>query len=374
MKLTILKEKFEEALEVCGKIIQKTTTLPILQNLLFKTEKNFLKISSTNLESGVCSWVLAKVEKEGEFCGPTKPLIQSISFFPKDSAIILEKENNILNLKSKEINLQIVGVESEEFPIIPQPKEEKIIYLPPQPLLESLASIIKIPTISSARPEISGILFSFSGSNLKLVATDSFRLAEKKINLKTSFPEKNSFILPQNSAREIIQIFSKEKEEIKLYLSPNQIWLETYLQEVSHPKIQYTCRLIEGDYPEYEEIIPKNFECQVMIQKEEFLKNLKVAAIFAPKSNEVKLILDPEKNEILIQSEAQGLGKYQGKVKTKIKGKKLEISFNWKFLYDGISEISSSQFSMNFTNQEGPVLIRGEGEDYIYLVMPIKTS
>lgn len=374
MKLTILKEKFEEALEICGKIVQKTTTLPILQNLLLKTEKNFLKTSSTNLESGVSVWVLAKIEKEGEFCGPTKTLTQTINFLPKNTTITLEKENSTLNLTSAETHLQIFGVESEEFPIIPQPKEEKVVYLSPPVLIESLSSIVKIPLISSARPEISGILFSFSGSELKMVATDSFRLAEKKIDLKTSLLEKFSFILPQNSAKEIIQIFNKEEEEIKLYVSQNQVWFESYLQELTHPKIQYTSRLIEGEYPEYEEIIPKNFECEVLLQKEEFLKNLKVASIFAPKSNEIKLSILPEKNEIFIKSETQGLGKYQSKIKAKSKGKKLEISFNWKFLYEGIAEISSPQFTIFFSDQEGPALIKGESEDYFYLVMPIKSS
>jgi DNA polymerase-3 subunit beta len=373
MKLTILKEKLNEGLKLNEKIAKKTLALPILENCLLEAEKNFLRISSTNLETGINYWSLAKVEKEGKICVPAKILTQIVNLLPLEK-INLYEENFVLNIEDENYKTQINGISPEEFPLIPQPQSIKPFILNTPLFCEALNSVAKIPMPSSARPEISGILISLKENIVEMVATDSFRLASKKVALSENFSEKISFILPQVSAREFLNIFSQEKDELKVYFSPSQVWFEVQMTETDHPKIQYTSRLIEGEYPNYEEIIPKKFSTQIEVSKEEFLRHVKTASLLSGKNNEIKFKIDPKKEVIQVSSQTPNLGKYESSVKGKVKGDEIEIVFNWKFLIDGISEIETERFIFSFTSVEGPAMIQPLGkEDYFYILMPIKT-
>ena len=374
MKTTILKDKIKEGINIVEKISQKTLTLPILQNVLLKAEKNFLKLSTTNLESGVNWWSLSKVEKEGQVCISTRFLSNLLNLLP-NKPINLEEKNSILNLECESYETKIKGVNSEDFPIIPAVKEGEIVTINSLDFCQSLNQIINIPSSSIARPEISGIFFSFQKDLVKMVATDSFRLAEKKLSFKTGLPKEYSFILPHSAAKEIISIFGERKGELKIYFSPNQIMFESQMEEIDHPQIQFTSRLIEGEYPNYEEIIPKKYETHLHLQKEEFLKQIKTASLFSGKINEVKLKISPKKGEIGITSQNPDLGEYRSSLKGKIKGKEVSISFNHRFLIDGISEIKSKELLFELTDGEGPTALKPVNtEDYLYIIMPIKTS
>jgi DNA polymerase-3 subunit beta len=374
MKTTILKDKIKEGINIVEKISQKTLTLPILQNVLLKIEKNFLKLSTTNLESGVNWWNLSKVEKEGQVCISTRFLSNLLNLLP-NKPICLEEKNLVLSLECENYKTKIKGVNPEDFPIIPVVKEGEIVTINNLDFCQSLNQIINIPSSSIARPEISGVFFSFQSDLIKMVATDSFRLAEKKISFKTDLPKEYSLILPQNAAKEIISIFGEKKGELKIYFSPNQIMFETLMEETSHPKIQFTSRLIEGEYPNYEEIIPKKYETHLYLQKEEFLKQVKAASLFSGKINEVKLKINPKKGEVEISSQNPDLGEYKSSLKGKIKGKEISISFNHRFLIDGISEIKSKELIFELTDGEGPTALKPvDAEDYLYIIMPIKTG
>lgn len=374
MKLTILKEVVKEGISIGEKITQKSFALPILQTILFQAEKNFLKLSSTNLESGITWWGLAKIEKEGKICLPTKILSQLINFFPQNT-LSFSLKNFTFFLEGENFKSQIFGLNPEEFPIIPQIQAETSILIDSSIFCQALSQVFKIPSPSTARPEISGVLLHFQENLVKIAATDSFRLAEKKIFLPNYLPKKFSLILPQTSVRELISIFGEERGELKIYLSPRQIWFESQMLEISHPKIQYTTRLIEGEYPNYEEIIPKKFETTVYLAKERFLNQIKTASLFSGKNNEVRLKIDPKKEQITVFSQSSNVGSYEGFLPGKVKGKELEITFNYRFLIDGILEIKSQEMILNLTNEEGPAVLKPvDLEDYFYILMPIKTS
>ena len=374
MNITILKEKLKEGVDVVGKITQKTLTLPALQNTFLKIEKNFLKLSTTNLESGISWWGLAKVEKEGEICVPTKFFSNLLSFLP-NKPVNLQTKDSVLSLECGNYQTKIKGLSSEDFPIIPQPKEGDVVSLNNHSFCQALSQISSIPSTSITRPEISGIFFSFQGDLIKMVATDSFRLAEKKLFLKTNLSKEHTLILPQNAAKEIISIFGEKQGDLKIYLSPNQILLEYPMGETKHPQIQLTSRLVEGGYPNYEEIIPKKYDTQVLVEKKEFLNQIKTASLFSGKISEVKVKINPKDGKIEISSQNPDLGEYQSFFKGKIKGKEVSISFNHRFLIDGISEIKTNELSFELTNEEGPAALKPlDTKDYLYIIMPIKAS
>jgi len=374
MKITILKEKLKEGVSVIEKISQKTLTLPILQNIHLETEKNFLKLSSTNLESGINWWSLVKTEKEGKICIPTRFFSNFINLLP-NKPISLEGKDLFLNIECENLKTKIKGFDPEEFPIIPKIRETGVVSVDCVSFCQALNQLVSIPSSSMVRPEISGIFFVFQSDLIKMVATDSFRLAEKKLFLKTKLPKEYSLILPQSAAREIVGIFGEKEGDLKIYLSPNQVLFESSMTETSHPQIQFISRLIEGEYPNYQEIIPKKYETHLTLGKEEFLNQVKIASLFSGKINEVKLRIESKNEKLEIFSQSPDLGEHKSFIKGKIKGEEVSISFNHRFLIDGISGIKSKEIVFELTNGEGPAVLKPAGvEDYLYIIMPIKAS
>ncbi len=374
MKLIILQEKLKNGIKTVERISQKSLTLPILQNTLLKTLPNFLSLEATNLEIGIKNWILAKTEKEGQIAIPTRVFASLIAALP-NKPVRLEVEGTTLSLQCGEIQTKIKGFAAAEFPIIPQPKEGEKLEVKSLDFCQALSQIVDIPSPSAARPEVSGIYFSFQKELIKMVATDSFRLGEKKLFLPSSLSQEYSLILPQQTAKELINIFGEQEADLQIYFSPNQILFETMMPETSHPQVQLVSRLIEGEYPNYQEIIPKKAETQIVCGRDEFISQIKTASIFSGKINEVKLKIDPKEKQILISSQNPDLGEYKGSLAGKIKGKEIEVSFNHRFLGDGLLGIKTSEVIFELTSEEEPAVLKPLGDEgYLYVVMPIKTS
>jgi len=382
MKITILKDKLKEGINIIEKISAKSISLPILNNVLISTEKNFLNLTATDLEIGIKWWSLVKTEKEGKVAIPSRILSGFINFLP-NKPVNLESEDFDLKIKCENYQTKIKGVNPEDFPIVPQIPEEEKIEVQIKSFCKSLSSVVDIASISSTKPEISGVYFLFQKKLITVAATDSFRLGEKKIYLDSplnNISKDYALILPQKAAKEIIDIFGEKEGLLTIYFSPNQILFETSLSEVSHPQIQLTSRLIEGDYPNYQEIIPKRYDTRVIFSLEEFINQIKLASLFSGKINEIKLKIDSLRNQISFFSQNPDVGEYQSFLIGKVEGKPGEISFNYRFLLDGLLNLSSLQQKkpeavLELTGSEKPGILRLKDEEsYLYLVMPIKSS
>ncbi len=376
MRLIILQEKLKNGLNIIERISLKSLTLPILNNVLFSAEKNFLKLSATDLEIGINWWVLTKIEKPGEITIPSRLLSGFINLLP-NKKINLEVEKNNLLLNCENYKTQINGFSAEEFPIIPKVNQNEFISLNNSVFCRGVGQVVDIALPSGTRPEISGIYFLFQKNAITVAATDSFRLGEKKIFLKnnSSLKEDYSLILPQKTAKELINIFNDKPGELKIYFSANQVMFERLMEEVVHPQIQVVSRLIEGEYPNYQEIIPKKYTTQLILNKEEFLNQIKSASLFSGKINEVNIKILPQEKKIEIFSQSPETGKYQSFISGKIKGQPLKMSFNHRFLLDGLANIKSAEVVFELNGEAGPGLLRPlADESYLYLVMPIKTN
>ncbi len=381
MKFTILKDRLKKGLNIIEKISIKSVSLPILNNILLSTEKNFLNLSATDLEVGIRWWSLVKVKKEGKIAIPSKILSGFISFLPS-KPIDLEMKDYNLKVECENYKTNIRGISPEDFPIIPKVSEEEKISIQADVFCKALNSVVDIASLSSVKPEISGVYFLFQKNQITITATDSFRLGEKKISLKNSnnINKDYALILPQKTAKEIINIFNEKEELLTIYFSPNQIMFETPLLEVSHPEIQLTSRLIEGEYPNYQEIIPKKYDTRIVFSLEEFINQIKTASLFSGKINEINLKIDPAKNRIDFFSQNPEVGEYQSFLIGKIEGKPCEISFNYRFLLDGLLNLTflqqkKSEAVLELSGSEKPGILRLKDEaNYIYLIMPIKSN
>ena len=374
MKIEILKNNLKNGLEVVEKIAKKNLTLPALSNVLLSCESNFLRLDTTNLETSISWWVLAKIEEQGKIAIPAT-FFSSLVNLLKEEKIQLRSQDKNLILETKNQTTQIQGIDPEEFPIIPKIEKEEIVKISNKKLLEILSQIIEIPSISQIRPEISGIYFSFKKDLLKVVGTDSFRLAEKTIILKGEIKKEVSFILPQDAVRELINILSQEDGHTIIYFSPNQILFENIDEETSHSRVQVLSRLIEGEYPKYQEIIAKKYKTQIIIKKDDFRNQLKQAGLFGGKISEVKLVIKPKSDQLKIYSESPEVGKNESYLPIKIKGEPIEVSFNYRFLISGLQNIKSSEVIFELNGEDGPGVLKPVGdESYIYVSMPIKLS
>lgn len=378
----ILKENLNNGLNIISRVAGKNLTLPILNNILISAEKSFLNLSATDLELGIKYWVLTKIEKEGKITIPAKILSNYINFLP-DKKITLGLKDQTLSIDCENYKTKIKGLSAEEFPIIPKIENKDFIELNTTLLCESLAQVVNFSTLNQTRPELSGIYFNFQKDKVQLTATDSFRLAEKTLFFEKKINKEYSFILPQKTARELINILSEKKLKLKLYFSPNQVLFEYPMPEISHPEIQIISRLIEGEYPDYQEIIPKKYETQIILPKNDLLSQIKAASIFCGKSNEVKIKVNSQKKGIEILSQNPELGETSTFLPGKInysatiskESKEMEIAFNYRFLADGLSNIKSQKVLFELNGEEGPAVLRPEGDtSYIYVVMPIKPT
>ena len=376
MKLLIPQEKIKKGLAVVERVASKSLTLPILNNVLISTEKNLLNIAATDLEVGIKWWGLAKAEKQGKITVPSHILSSFIGLLP-NKKISLEEKGNVLSVGCDERKTQIKGLPADDFPIIPTVEEGESVSLDVPSFCNSLSQVADIVSYSTSRPEISGVFLNFQKDLLTIAATDSFRLAEKKLPLKKkeSLKKEYSLIIPQKTAKEIINVFGETDKTIKVYFSPNQIMFESQMEDTKHPRVQLVSRLVEGEYPSYQEIIPESYKTQAVLDKTELLNQIKGASLFSGKTNEISLKTDPKKEKIKIVSQSSEIGEYSSEIKGEIKGKAVDAAFNHKFLTDGLANIKSSEVIFEFNEESGPGVVKPVGDNtYLYVVMPIKAS
>ena len=311
-----------------------------------------------------------KIEKEGNITIPAKILVNLINNLP-NKKIEISVKNNIINLKCENYKSIIKGLDANDFPIIPKIKNEPIIEINSNIFKDSLEQIINFTSLSDIRPEITGILLNYSSNKeIKLTTTDSFRLGEKIINLKENKIKKQQqgqAIIPYKTAQELIRIISNQEEGvIKISVENNQILFD-------FSGIQIISKLIEGNYPNYQQLISQQPETNILLNKEEFLKAIKLSSFFSSKINDVRLRINPKKSSVEVFSQDIELGENLSEINAEIKGKEIEVIFNHKYLLDGLGSINSKKVLLGLNNETSPGILNPEGdESFNYVIMPIK--
>ena len=370
MKIICLQENLKKGLNNVQNIIGKNLTLPILNNILLTTEKKQLKLSATDLEIAITDYTVCKIEKEGSITVPARVLVSFVNNLP-NKKIEINIKNNTINLKCENYKSSIKGLDATDFPIIPKIKSEPILEINSFVFKNALEQIINFVSLSDIRPEITGILFDFSlAKEIKLVTTDSFRLGEKIINQKinkTKKEEKGSVIIPYKTAQELIRIISNQDEAmVEVSIENNQI-----LFNIS--KAQIISKLIEGSYPNYQQLISQQPETSILTNKEEFIKAIKLSSFFSSKINDVRLKINSKKSLVEVFSQDIELGENLSEVSADIKGKDMEIIFNHKYLLDGLNSVDAKNVVLGLSTETSPGVIKPEGDSsFSYVIMPIK--
>lgn len=386
MKLICTYENLKKAILNTERIVSKQTTLPILNNILFEVEKGVLKISSTNLEIGVVIRMGAKIEGSGKIAVPVKLLSNFVSNLSQGENIDLDIQENTLKIKSGQSKAVIKGFSAEDFPIIPQKSSEYLFNLSYNELKNAINRVIICVALNETRQELSGINLVLSEKKLFWAATDSFRLAEsaveiteEKINKKEFgdfLAKTNNIIIPANTLMELARIVSNDPNQdgkVGVAIEDGQIFFEAN-------GVSLVSRLINGKYPEYKHILPKDFATQVILDRKLLQSAVKMASVFSgAKTSEISLKIDVSELKVFVEGKSVETGENVSEIKTEVSGPSQEIVFNSRYFLDGINTITTSQIALLANSGSAPVALKNVDEesekvleDYIYIVMPIK--
>lgn len=364
MKFSCVKEHIERAVSIAERFTAKNITLPILGNILLETTDNSLTVTGTNLEHAVQISVPGKGQI-GRLAVPGKILSALLQSLRDEKITIEERQGNLL-VKTDTRDTRINGMPSDDFPLLPKIKKTATIPVDAFLLRQGLEHILPAVSTSEFKPELAGVYFHASGKSLRLTATDTFRLAEKKMELSEKIDgDKLSFILPNRVAQELTRVLSEGDEEVRLHYGDNQILIE-------YAGIKIISRLVEGNFPEYTAIIPQHFDTTSHIQKNELIAAVRSSSIFSSKIQEVTLQFG--KKQLEINSANQDIGENKTILPAPSTGKELKVSFNYRYLLDGVNAVDEDELFFG-VNENAAALIKNKADaSFAYVLMPIRLT
>jgi DNA polymerase-3 subunit beta len=366
MKLQVLQEELVKNINIAQRFTSGRAQLPVLGNVMLEASGNKLYISATNLENSIYTSIGAKVEKDGEITVPVKILYDLISNLDSGN-VELSSEKEVLEVLSGNFSSKITGVNTSDFPSIPKRIDKESLNLPFNLFKDSLNKILFSVSNDETRPILTGVLMLFKKNAVVFVSTDGFRLSKKMLGGKGVASE-SKLIVPKGILTEIARL-ETENEDILISTKDGQVVFKVGSMILSS-------RVIEGDFPDYEKIIPKSSDIKINIDKQDFLRGIKLASVFARDSaNIVKLVI--ENDGVVLNAESQAHGNQKNKVDAKVESSVksaplLEIAYNFRFIEEFL-QIVTSDVEITFTNSNSPGVFNDLSDsDLLHLIMPVR--
>jgi DNA polymerase-3 subunit beta len=326
-------------------------------------ESNTLILRATNLDLGVEVRVPGKVEEQGAVVVPGGVFSGVLSAIhdPKVS----------LNLKGENLSVVALGMRSvikcmphEDFPTLPVVVDGDSFELSAEKFVDGVKSVWYSASLSDMKPEIASVYIYPDGEDLVFTATDSFRLAEKKVALKKRLSFSH-LLIPHKNISEILRVLEGTSEEINVHFTKNQI-------SFSFPGVYITSRIIDGNFPDYRQIIPKSYTAEAVLLKQDLLNALKVTNLFTDKFNRVDLIVDGNKKKFLVESKNAAVGENSAEIDARITGKEIHCGFNQKYILDCFQSLKHESVVLKFSGEGRPLVIQSMNDlSFMYLVMPL---
>lgn len=363
MKIECNIDKIKKALIQTERLTGKNLTLPVLGSVLFVAEGKTLKLRATNLNLGIETEIPAKIEREGILAVRGDILSSIFSILQGDFNVLFELINGNLSVKTKTSSIVLKSIPHEDFPTIPVVSGESF-KIECNKFIEGVKSVYYSSSLSEIKPEIGSVYIYPEDDTLVFVSTDSFRLAEKRVKIK----QKLSFgglLIPFKNITEIIKIFDGLDGEMIVSLQKNQI-------SFSFSNIYLTSRVVDGNFPDYKQIIPKNPTTQAIVLKQDFISSLKISNIFSDKFNQIVLNINPKEKIFEVESKNIDIGENITKLDGALNGEDVSVNFNYKYILDCFQSIGGDSLSLDLSGNNKPMIIRSVGDSsFMYLVMPM---
>lgn len=367
MKFSCTREKLAAAIYSAERFTGKNITLPILGNILIEFLSDAIRLTATNLEHAIQVVVKGVGNEGGSVVIPSKilgSLLQSL----KDDQVEIEANDGVVFLKTTTLETKIHGVSAQDFPLIPKVKKNYEFHVSAKDLVGGIRNVLPAVSQSEFKPELAGVLWRVAPASLRFAATDTFRLAEKTVLLPPQvIPSSFSFILPAKSASEISRVFDTDSgSDVRVVVDDNQVMFES-------GGISIISRLIEGKFPEYDAVIPKNHETTCRISRQEIQDAVRGSGIFVSKLQDVSIRLQGKTIEVT--SVNNEVGEYKTKTSAEIQGKNIQINFNYRYILDGLNMLYEDEIFLGCNTEQSPVLFRNINDGtMIYIVMPIRAT
>jgi DNA polymerase-3 subunit beta len=363
MKLECSLEKIKNAVSFTERITGKNLTLPVLNSILLIALKKSIKLRSTNLSVGVEIEIPAKVEKEGTVALSGVVLSGVFSNLTQNESVYLNEDNGNIIVQTKKNKIKLKCQPSEDFPTIPTVSGDSF-NINAKNFVEGIKSVYYSSAVSDIKPEISSVYIYSNEDHLVFVSTDSFRLAEKKIKTK-GLGEVGGILIPFKNISEIIRIFGEVAGDVQICFNKNQISL-------SADGVYFTSRVIDGVFPDYRQIMPKENKTEAIILKQDLLNALKLSNIFSDKFNQLNLIIKPKQKLFEISSANSNIGENKTVLDAALSGEDVELSFNYKYFLDCLGSINSDSVALKLNQANRPMVISGvSDQSFTYLIMPM---
>lgn len=373
MKFICTKENLLNGLTVTNGVTSKVTNLPILSNILIRVTESKVELIATNLEIAIRVHLRAKVDQEGEFTAPAKTLADFINLLPNEQ-ITIAREDNELVVTCGNSHTRIKGETADDFPVIPEFEQTHAYTLDVDELHAGLTKTLIASARNEIRPELAGVYCGFFTERYKglvLAATDSYRLAEKKVKVSQG-EDPLTCIMPGNTVGELIRLLSVGKKtsgesNVRMWVSSNQV-------SVRYGSFEMTSRLVEGNYPDYAQIIPTVFRSNVQVPLDEFIKTVKAASLFSVAGvNAVNVVADAQKKMLIVSSTSAQTGQHSSEIDVDIDGDSNDTLLNFRYVLDGLQHMQGEKVTIGLNSNDAPCVISETGEDgYQYIVMPIR--
>lgn len=364
MKIECSIDKIKKALIAVERITGKNLTLAVLGSVFWVASGKTLKLRATNLNIGIEIEIPARIEKEGVVAVRGDILSSLFSILQGDAMVKFELINGNLLVKTSTSTILLKSISHEDFPTIPVVEGENFI-IPAKKFIEGIKSVYYSASISEIKPEIGSVYIYPEDDMLVFVSTDSFRLGEKKIKIK----QKLSFsgiLIPFKNVVEIIKVFDGVEDDIKITLQKNQISFST-------DNVYLTSRVVDGSFPDYKQIIPKNPTTKAIVLKQDFISSLKISNIFSDKFNQIVLTIKPDEKIFEVESKNTDIGENTTLLSGALTGESVSANFNYKYILDCFQSISGDSLSLELNGSNKPMIIRGVGDpSFMYLVMSMR--
>jgi DNA polymerase-3 subunit beta len=373
MKVTVLQENLTRGLSIVSRAVSPRSTLPVLANVLIATDEGRLRLSATNLEMGITCWIPARIEQEGSTTAPARTFGDLINTLPGDQVkLILDTQTQSLHVQGGSSNNDIKCIDAQEFPPLPVPDMEGAIQLNVVDFKEMIHQVAFAASTDEARPVLMGVLMLVEKDKVTMAAADGFRLSVRKATLSSPAPNPFSAIIPARALSELARIASDGDEMIYMVTPKGRGQVVFRVKDV-----ELVSQLIDGAFPDYQQIIPRNYKSRTLVSTASLLKACKQAEIFAREGSNVARLDIKASNgatagEVEMSATSEETGKNETIVEATVDGGGVLIAFNVKFLREVLEVIKSPNVALETSASNAPGVIRPVGdEDFLHVIMPM---
>jgi DNA polymerase-3 subunit beta len=373
MKVTILQENLARGLSIVSRAVSPRSTLPVLSNVLIATDEGRLRLSATNLELGITCWIGAKIEEEGSTTVPARTFADLVGTLPAEQVnLSLNAQTQTLNVRCAASNTDIKCIDAQEFPPLPVPDMEGAIQLNVADFKDMISQVVFAASTDEARPVLMGVLVMVDKDDLTMAAADGFRLSVRKGTLSQTAPQAVTAIIPGRALGELARVATDGNEMISMVLPKGRGQVVFRMKEV-----EVVSQLIDGTFPDYQQIIPRSFKSRTILSTPALLKACKQAEIFAREGSNVarlniKSAGDLEPGAVEISAQSEETGSNETVVAATIDGVGLLIAFNVKYLREVLEVVKTPNVALETSAPNAPGVIRPVGdENFLHVIMPM---